>query len=342
MGHILSAGPNRRIAGLVRALLGAIVVTTSALPVSSGYLHAQQLAQSPAPSADALFRDAARFLEEGRYPEAIQGFRKFWQMEPSNILGLRGVAEGMIRQGQMDEALQMVRAEAEKYPARADIRNLLANTAVRAGRFDESIAAFEALLAQADPQSAEAGKLHLQIGETYRRKGDLEAAITNLREAVKLLPENALARTTLAMALDSAGKRSEAESAYRSAIERDPENAIALNNLAYLLCENHGDLDEALDLAQRAHALLPNLTEVSDTLGWIDLKMARTEDAILAYRNLVQKEPAQPEHRYHLAMAFQQKGDRTAASEQLHAALELHPPADLETKIRRLLEALGN
>jgi len=59
--------------------------------------------------------------------------------------------------------------------------------------------------------------------------------------------------------------------------------------------------------------LLPDLNEVSDTLGWIYLKKNLTDNAIDIFKDLVNRVPAQAVFRYHLGMAYSQKGDKTRA-----------------------------
>ncbi len=64
---------------------------------------------------------------------------------------------------------------------------------------------------------------------------------------------------------------------------------MALNNLAFLMAETGGDLDDALTKAQRAKQLLPSLYEISDTLGWIYLKKNLADKAIDIFKDLVAK-----------------------------------------------------
>src|SRR5205085_2944881 len=135
-----------------------------------------------------------------------------------------------------------------------------------------------------DKKSRGAGDLYLRMGETCRRKGDFSGAITNLQKAREILPDNTVALATLALTLDSAGRKTEAKQAYEQCLKVDPRHAVVLNNLAYLLAENNGDLDQALTYAQRAKQLLPNLSEVSDTLGWIYLKKQLTDNAVQAFK----------------------------------------------------------
>jgi tetratricopeptide (TPR) repeat protein len=237
-------------------------------------------------------------------------------------------------------ALRLLRAEVAKNPSRTDLRIALGSLCLRAGEYDEGISAFQSAAPELAQEPKAAGDLYLRIGEAYRRKGDSENAIVNLRRAAELLPENLVAMNTLALVLDGAAKKADAAREYRAILELDPENGVAMNNLAFLLSENGGDLDEALQLASHAHELMPQLDEVSDTLGWINLKMNRADAAIAIFRELVDKQPAGTTYRYHFGMALAEKGDRPAAVEQLRTALKYVPAEELAAKILRLLGAL--
>jgi Flp pilus assembly protein TadD len=52
--------------------------------------------------------------------------------------------------------------------------------------------------------------------------------------------------TLLGMLEDARGNSAEAEKNYRRALEIEPDSPIAANNLAWLIAENQGNLDEAL------------------------------------------------------------------------------------------------
>jgi tetratricopeptide (TPR) repeat protein len=112
---------------------------------------------------------------------------------------------------------------------------------------------------------------------------------------------------------------------------------VALNNLAYLMSQR-GSLDEALALAQRARELRPEMQEISDTLGWVYLKMNKPEQAIESFEPLVEKQPERSTFHYHLAMALLAKGERYPAVEQLKRALTCNPPEEEARKSRQLLE----
>ena len=97
-----------------------------------------------------------------------------------------------------------------------------------------------------------------------------------------------------AIALHKAGDKEAAEKAYRAVLEAEPENFEALHFLA-LLRQDAGALDEALDLAERAIELKPEVATYHATLGSIryaqgDLAAARAnyEHALSLNPNLPQ------------------------------------------------------
>ncbi len=114
-----------------------------------------------------------------------------------------------------------------------------------------------------------------------------------------------------------------------------------MNNLAFLLAETSGDLDQALSLAQRAVQKAPGQPQFSDTIGYVYLKKKMLDSAVRSFDSLVQKYPGNPTFRYHLGMALLETGDKAAARKELAAALANHPSEDEAAKIRDLVNKIG-
>ncbi|MFB3826425.1 MAG: tetratricopeptide repeat protein [Bryobacteraceae bacterium] len=298
------------------------------------------LAGTPS-SPDVMFQLGVLNLAENKYKEAEDAFRRAYQLNPANSRGLMGVVETYMAQNKTDEALQILHVEAARSPGRSELHLALGNTAARAGKYDMALSEFQTVLNGTDQKSRTAADLHLRIGEVHRRKGDMNASIASLQKARELWPENPTVVSTLALVLDAAGRKPEARTAYEQTLKLDPANAVAMNNLAFLMADAGTDLDQALTYAQRAKQLLPNLHEVSDTLGWIYLKKNLSEDAIKVFSDLVSKEPNHSTYRYHLGMALTQKGDKERARKELEQALRSNPPKDEAFKIRELMAKIG-
>ena len=235
----------RRLGGFIPLLLAA------------GLQQAQEQPGVKAAAIDAMFQSAVASLAQKNYAEAEKAFRQVREMDPGNVGALMGLAEAWVGQDKTDEALKLLEAEAEKNPSRPDIRVGLANIAVRLRQYDLALAEYQKALDATAKDSRAAADLYLRIGETYRRKGDLNSATVALRRAREILPGNEAVEGTLALLLDTAGQKEEAIQAYQAVLKGSPNNSVALNNLAFLLAETGGDLDKALEYAQHARQLEP-------------------------------------------------------------------------------------
>jgi tetratricopeptide (TPR) repeat protein len=292
-------------------------------------------------SPDVLFQLGVVNLAENKFKDANDAFRKAYELNPANPRGLMGMVETDMAQNKTEEALNLLRTESAKAPTRMDLVLQLGNMAVRAGKYDDAIGYFQKVLEHMDKNARARGDMLMRIGETYRRKGDLQSAVANLQKAREVLPDNVVILSTLALVLDSAGRWTEAQAVYQATLKMDPNNGVSLNNVAFLMAEHGGDLDSALTLATKAKQMLPNLSEVSDTLGWIYLKKGMPDNAIESFRELVAKEPHAATYRYHLGMALLQKGDKPNALRELQTALKDNPAKAERDKIQEMIQKIG-
>jgi tetratricopeptide (TPR) repeat protein len=250
---------------------------------------------------DPQFRDARLQLgllniAQKRFREAEDLFQKLHATDPLDLRAVEGLAEVRLSQNQFDKAVQVWNAELKKLPDSTPVRQGLARTAMRAGQYDLAITQYQQLAAT-NPGSAE---MRSNLGEAFLAKRDFESALANFEKAKELAPGKPAPTALLARLQQATGRKQQAEENYRRVLASQPDNSMALNNLAFLLADKGGDLEEALRLEQRAQTRQPKNPEFADTLGWIYLKKNMGDSALQIFSQLVRKYPKRPDFRYHL------------------------------------------
>jgi tetratricopeptide (TPR) repeat protein len=171
--------------------------------------------------------------------------------------------------------------------------------------------------------------------------GKAPAAIPLYREVIATRP-SAMAWTNLGNAQLAGGDSSSATDSFRRAIELDPKYRDALNNLAWLLLQQH-QLAESEALARKALAEGgPDLDLVYDTLGHILAESGRCDEAVAAFRSGAQAVPATrapARAALELALGNEQRkcGHEEDARASFQAALTHQPDAETADAIRKAL-----
>jgi tetratricopeptide (TPR) repeat protein len=323
--------------------LPAELLKTSALASmgNSALAHAElveTIKQNPN-AVEAQLQLAVLDLAQKQYQEAEQLFSQVYRDHPADLRALMGIAETYTQQGQFDKAIQLFQAELVKHMGRLEIRNALGNVAVQARKYDLAIEQFQAII-RVRP---DAGDVYVRLGQTFAMKGDFESAARTFEKARLLRPNDPDAYLQVALLMERTGKRLQARPVYEQVLKLQPDQPVALNNLAYLLTEtgNSGDLDVALQFAQKAHQKLPDNPDIADTLGWIYIRKSLTANAVDLFRELVARKPDVPTYHFHFAQALMLRGDKPEARKELKAALEHRPSADEAAKIRELMGKIG-
>ena len=120
----------------------------------------------------------------------------------------------------------------------------------------------------------------------------------------------------------------------------DPNAAVACNNLAYIYAEHGGNLDLAVQLAQRARQKLPDAPQITDTLGWVYYRKDLAQLAVPMFQDAVVKLPKSATYRYHLALAYQAMGDKKKAREAFTEVIATNPESKEAGDARKALATL--
>ena len=114
--------------------------------------------------------------------------------------------------------------------------------------------------------------LQISLANFYMRQKMMDKAKSQYAAVVEKTPNNLSALMALGMIYESEKNFDKAQESYEKALKINPNFPPAANNLAYLYAERGGNIDVALNLAQKAKEQVPDDPNISDTLGWIYYK----------------------------------------------------------------------
>lgn len=170
-----------------------------------------------------------------------------------------------------------------------------------------------------------------------------------LRDVLARQPDSLRVLGLLAQVDQKSGRLAEAAEVYRKIVDLDRRNVIAMNNLAWILCEEQSNAQEALDLANRGLEIAPDYLDLLDTRGVAAYRLGRFDKAVEDLTRCVQLYPAGVPagagSRFHMARACAKLNRKGDAVKLLKEALDLQgrigglSPQDL-TEAQQLLDEL--
>jgi len=261
------------IAHLERAIANSPVTTDLLLHYTLGRLYvrngepekgvaslSRMLSQNPG-SAQGRLALAEAYAAGGDLPNAISTLREVLESEPRVAVAL----------GQYQEEAGLLAEAAESYtlalsvqPRSRELKLRRIAVLIDAKEYTRA-AGFAADARRQHPDDPRFVRLHARA---LFDSGDEAGAIALLEQTVQASPVDTGMLFTLADVYADAGRGSDAEQMLRRVIGIEPANANALNYLGYLLAVRGSDLDEAIDLVQRALDQDPDNGAYLDSLGW--------------------------------------------------------------------------
>ncbi len=203
-------------------------------------LTAYETAVAIRPAASDVQRKIAEiYFQLEEYENARNAFVAFLALEPKNITALNYA-------GYISEKLHDYTAAAGYYEQVLDISvdnlyalNHLGLAYKQLQRFDEAIAVLHKALSY-DPkcERPESENLHNYLGLIYLERGEIGESIAELRESIRLFPNDIWAREQLATLYENQQRYFEAQLQYQQILEVDPDNLLALTRLQALARQN--------------------------------------------------------------------------------------------------------
>ena len=189
--------------------------------------------------------------------------------------------------------------------------------------------------------------VHSALGDALRAQDDFKAAIKSYDKAIELTPDSNPQRWVLyyarGIAEERLGNGEASERDFRAALEINPDQPQVLNYLGYSLVEQGRNLDEALNMIERAVAASPDSGYIVDSLGWVLYRLGRYEEAVDQMERAVELVAVDPVLNDHLGDVYWSVGRQREAEFQWRRALSFVDPEDQDSeadpkRMRRKLE----
>ncbi|MER8482866.1 tetratricopeptide repeat protein [Mesorhizobium sp. M1322] len=204
-------------------------------------------------------------------------------------------------------------------------------------RYDEAIAHLKALV-EAHPDDMRA---YQALGGVYASKEDFRSAAGLYDKAVAVLKAPTRADWNIfyqrGIAYERLKEWPKAEPNFRKALELFPDQPQVLNYLGYSWVDMNINLEEGLQMIQKAVDLRPSDGYIVDSLGWAYFRLGRFEDAVREMERAVSLKPEDPVLNDHLGDAYWRVGRRLEATFQWNQARDLKPDPDVLAALQQKL-----
>lgn len=168
-------------------------------------------------------------------------------------------------------------------------------------------------------------KHHGNLIVVLQQDGKLAEAANACQAVLLLKPDNAWVRARLAGILLAQGKRDEAMAEYRQAIQLKPDDAEARNNTAWSMAlppdRPRREYDETAEHARKAIALAPKNGNHHNTLALIEYRLDHPDRAIAAAERSLALQGGNAWDWFFLAMALARKGEKDKAAQWFDKAV---------------------
>ena len=236
--------------------------------------------------------------------------------------------------GQKEQALHLLKQflQQQKEPKIEDYSDIISLES-GLGRLD-SVAHYANLALKHFPQNTDMLKLRSYIAQEHNK---YDEAIDWMNEALKYTSkdeERSEIWTSIGIIENKRNEKKRCYKAYQKALKYDPDNRTALNNLAYEYSLEGRNLEQALEMVERALENSNNNPTFLDTKAWVLYKLGRYAEAKKVMQQAISLDRNKaPEYALHYGDILHALGEEFMAKTYWRKALEFG--ADKEEIERR-------
>ncbi|MGA2602903.1 MAG: tetratricopeptide repeat protein [Verrucomicrobiia bacterium] len=189
-----------------------------------------------------------------------------------------------------------------------------------AGQVQEAIRQYEQAL-RLYPDLADA---HINLGTAMLQSGRIQEAIGHYEQALRIKPDLPKGHNDFGLALQQMGRVQEAIGHYDQALRLKPDYAEAHNNVGVAL-QQVGRVQEPIEHWEEALRIKPDYAEAHNNLGAALMGRGEVPEAIQHYEQALRLKPDDAEAQYNLGTALVQVGRLREAIEHYGQAVRIKP-----------------
>ena len=268
--------------------------------------------------------------------KALAYFEEALAIKPAAIEPVIQISLIKVSQGKPNEARERVLRQLEAAPTSPFLYNLLGQLWMAGNDTGRAETAFKKAI-DLDNSLLQA---YMNLGQVYFLGGKTDQAVKEYEAVLAKDPQAIQAHMMLGIIHANRKEYDQAKSRYEKILGINPRFAPAANNLAWLLVEQGGNLDMALNYAQTAREQKPDDPSIADTMGWLYYKKNAFLLASSLLKEASEKLPDNPLVQFHMGMTQYKNGDKQGAKKSLQAALKLDQTFPGSDEARQILSEL--
>jgi len=270
----------------------------------------------------------------GRHDEALQTHQRYVQLAPDEPFAYDRLGLTYQWAGRYEEALAAYQRGLQLNPEFEVLIAHLGNLYFWQGRYREALTEYHRYI-QVAPSSSERARGYSDLASVHRKRGEPDQAEAAARREMR--SDKRCVGNTFLLALDR-GDHKTVERLQEEIFVKNPYHSRGARLNRRILYYYRGYLalksrraEEAIEHFKEALRQEPvhwNIDSLEDCLANAYLELGRLDEAIAEYERILRLNPHYPLAHYHLAQAYDRKGEREQARSHFERFLQIWNQAD--------------